>query len=135
MRLRAIEIPFRFFAAGDISWQQQEHLVESIDRIVWSTFNQLKHTVIGEKSLLTYFQESILDQVSELLQQRHGLQLLPQDEANYKSEDICNLMSQLSKLERCVCTSVLRLLLKWSKMNTVMVQGTMDVRGVFADVQ
>lgn len=95
MRLRAIEIPFRFFAAGDISWQQQEHLVESIDRIVWSTFNQLKHTVIGERSLLTYFQESILEQVSELLQQRHGLQLLPQDEANYKSEDICDLMSQL----------------------------------------
>jgi hypothetical protein len=99
MRIRAIEIPFRFYATGQISWHEQEKLAQSIDRIVWSTYNTLrKHgtfsvsNIMGQQSVLCYFQESILRQVRELMHVKHDLQLLPQDENIFKKIDPAELI-------------------------------------------
>jgi hypothetical protein len=97
IRIRATEIPFRFFSAGEISWQQHESLVESIDRIVWTTFNKIRdNAFVGQQTVLAYFQESILRQVEELLQQRHGLQLQQQDKEIFQQTvDLAQLIQQL----------------------------------------
>jgi hypothetical protein len=95
MRIRATEIPFRFYSACQISWHEQESLAQSIDRIVWSTYNDMrKYTTlnVGQQSMLGYFQESILRQVRELMRVRHDLQLLPQDENIFKTIDPAELI-------------------------------------------
>jgi hypothetical protein len=50
---------------------------------------------VGEKSLLCFFQETILKQVKEVMQQWHGLQLLPQDESIFSKINVAELMTQL----------------------------------------
>ena len=83
-----MDIPYRFFAKGLISWQQHEKLVESIDSIVWKTYRFFKsrETTLGEKTVLCYFQESLIKQVRKLMDEHH-LSLEPQDEKVFKMID------------------------------------------------
>ena len=99
MRIKATEIPFRFWSKGDISWRQQEKLAERIDVIVWETFRSLRsrETNLGELSVLCYFQESILRQVRNLMYERHHLLLEWQDENVFKTIDTEELIQ--SKLK------------------------------------
>lgn len=71
--------------------------MESIDRIVWTTFNKIRdNAFVGQQTVLAYFQESILRQVEELLQQRHGLQLQQQDKEIFQQTvDLAQLIQQL----------------------------------------
>jgi hypothetical protein len=38
MVIKASQIPYRYFAAGKITWNQHEHLAEQIDKLVWQLF-------------------------------------------------------------------------------------------------
>lgn len=91
MRIRAMDIPYRFFSKGDITWKEQENLAERIDVIVWDAFRSIrdkdKKTNLGEKSVLCYFQETILTKVRNLMFERHHLLLDAQDEKIYKAID------------------------------------------------
>jgi hypothetical protein len=96
IQIRATEIPFHFFSLGKISWQQHETLVGDIDRIVWATFNRIKNSAtLREQSVLCYFEQAILRQVKNLLQQRHNLQLEQQDENVFIKIDPAELLQQL----------------------------------------
>ena len=86
-----MDIPYRFFSKGDITWKEQENLAERIDVIVWDAFRSIrdkdKKTNLGEKSVLCYFQETILTKVRNLMFERHHLLLEAQDEDIFKAID------------------------------------------------
>jgi hypothetical protein len=84
-----MDIPYRFFSKGDITWKEQEKLAEHIDVIVWDAFRSIrdKKTNLGEKSVLCYFQETILRKVRNLMFERHHLLLEAQDEDVFKAID------------------------------------------------
>ena len=95
--LRAVDIPYRFFANCELTYKQYERLRENIECITYATMKKLNTalTLIGEKSLLCYFQESILTEVADLLYQRHGLKMTQQDVNIFEGIDICEMMSKL----------------------------------------
>lgn len=84
IRIRAADIPFRFYALGDLTWPQYENLREQIDDLVYTVFNRFRHTILGENSVLHYFQATIFEEVSNLMFLQHRLTLSEQDEQIFK---------------------------------------------------
>lgn len=84
LKIRATEIPFRFYTSGELTWHEFEDLQEKISRHVWHVFRTLRHNVLGEHSLLRYFQERIYKRVYDLLLQQHGILLQEEDEKHFK---------------------------------------------------
>jgi hypothetical protein len=89
MVYRAIQIPFRFFSEGKITWRQQEDLADDIDCIVWRLYNEVKgRSRIGQQSQLCLFQEKVLSRVKDLLQRHNpSLQMSEIDEKIFKIID------------------------------------------------
>lgn len=98
MRIMATNIPYRFYLNGDLTWAQHEVLAEKIDHIVFATYNYMKSrfAMVGETSLLCFFQESILGQVRALFRNQHNLELLEGDETAFRMFKLQEKMSQLS---------------------------------------
>jgi len=92
MVYRAIQIPFKFWSEGKISWRQQEDLSYDIDVIVWNIFRELRNdTRMGQQSLLGLFQEKVLARVKDLLE-RHFLHMDAVDENVFRiidAETVC----------------------------------------------
>jgi len=97
IRITATQIPFRYYSAGKLSWQQYEDLREQIDELVLDTFTGLRHSVLGEKSTLCYFQETIFGEVEELMLRKHNLALDAQDEQLFKVIDVTELLPQFKR--------------------------------------
>lgn len=98
MVLKAMDVPYIFFANGLITWQQHEELVATIDRIVWKAYRGFKktsrNTFLGEKTVLCHFQEYILKQVRTLMYKKHGLLLHPQDEKIFRQIDTVDFLCE-----------------------------------------
>jgi len=97
IRIQATQIPFRHFSAGKISWQQHERLTQEIEDIVWRTFNSLRDSVLGERSVLGYFQETIYEEVEQLLLEEHDIVLDEQDERLFRVIDLADLLPQFTR--------------------------------------
>lgn len=84
MRIQAAQIPYPFYACGKISWQQLENLREQIDCLVERVYSDFRSGILGEWSVLYYYQESILAEVKNLLLNQHDITLEREDEQRFK---------------------------------------------------
>lgn len=96
LRIQACAIPYRFMCAGKLSFKWHEILVRDIDNYVWITLDCLHPTVLGEKSILYFYQETILKKVREWLWGGHRIALEQQDEDRFKILELEDVMPQLS---------------------------------------
>lgn len=95
VRDRAMDIVDRFFKRGDLTWEEQEVLIEKIDHIVWTTFSNLRNKVAAG-NLRSYYQDSIYSAVRTLLHTRHSLELEQQDEDAFKLGDLDHMVGWMT---------------------------------------
>ena len=67
LAIRANNIPFRHWANGSITWQKQEELAEQVRDVIWQAFEKVKTQVLGQRTVLVYFQELALRKVKEVM--------------------------------------------------------------------
>lgn len=84
LRINAVQLPFRFYSCGEISWQEYELLREQIDLVVEKIYSRFGMGILGEWSVLFYYQESIWAEVRELMQAQHGINLDEGDARRFK---------------------------------------------------
>lgn len=84
LRIQAIQVPFRFYACGQISWKQHEVISTQIDLLVKGAFSRLKTGILGKRSVLYFFQECTWEEIKRLLQ-GHDLTLDREDELRFKN--------------------------------------------------
>lgn len=92
---RAIEIPWRMFAAGEITWMEYESIQQSIDRLVWKIYNNIHQIMLGEMNLFCFFQEQILLEVKAMMTNKYNLFLTKEDEAMFSIYDVSEKFLQL----------------------------------------
>lgn len=84
MRIQAVQIPYPFYASGKISWEQFENLREQIDCLVERVYSDLDSGILGQWSVFYYYQQSILEEVRDLLLKQHDITLEREDEQRFK---------------------------------------------------
>ena len=91
---RALDILHRFYTQGDISWEEQETMYANVEHFVWLTYNKLREMAVSQ-NLLTYYRDSVYEQLRQLLRRKHRLELSQDDENAFKYVDLDELTEQM----------------------------------------